>query len=185
MTDEIQELKDSAAFNELRDEIRGVLDDAADTISKFRYTCEDTGVVLYLQPISVLTLRAIQNDFWGMPQPPVKETKLGPKKVKRLEANPNDPEYLQRYKEWNDAKNERALIYVCTEGVINDPPEEDFTRLKRYLPGGDPTAIKYAWIVEQFKNPDEIGKLSEAIISVVAPTDKGISEAEDTFRSDD
>lgn len=177
----IDDVLNSPEMQEFKEGVLGLVDEGLQMMDATTYLCKDTGVVFHLKKISLLTLRSIQNNMWGMPQPPVVEVAVGPKKIKRRESNPNDPAYKEKLQEWTNAKSERSLEYICTEGVKDNPPQKDVVRLRGYLPGATESQIKYAWIVEQFTNPDEIGELSDKIVSMVAPSEKGISDAESTF----
>lgn len=141
-----------------------------------------SGKVFKLRPISGVVIRRLQNDFWGMPQPPVVESEVGPNKKKVKVGNPDDPEYIQKKQEWEVAKNERILLYIWTVGVLDEPTDQDIERLKQFLPGATPEIIKYTWIAEHFLDDSEIGLLTEAITSQNQVTEQGVSEAEQSFR---
>lgn len=142
------------------------------------------GVVFELRPISALLIRQLQNDRFGMPQPPVVESKVGPQKRIVKEANPNDPDYTAALAAWEENKNERLIIYIMTRSICDQPTSADTERLREFLPGGTEAQIKYAWVLEHLLDDNELADLAEIIMGQMVPTQKGISVAEERFSGD-
>lgn len=139
------------------------------------------GVTLKLRPISSMVIYQLQNDKWGMPQPPIVTVKLGPNAKPSKQTNPDDPEYKEALEAWQRERGNRFVKYVWDRGILDKCPKEDSERLREFLPGGTEADIHYTWICEQLADDDEIGELTDAIIGQTAPTEAGIAEAEATF----
>lgn len=154
-----------------------------DTTAPKTYTTK-SGVVLELRPISPVLIRRWKNNTYGRPQPPVVESVVGPQKKKVREVNPEDPEYLAALAEWEEAHNEQLVMYLFTRGILSEPETADIERLQMLLPGESDMGLKYSWVLEMLDGDDEITALSFAIMGLTAPTEKGISEAEDRFQRD-
>lgn len=141
------------------------------------------GAIFNLRPINSLVIYQLRNDRYGEPQPPLVEVAVGPKGQKRKEVNPDDPDYLERRRKWEEARGNNFIKYVWERGVTDQPPADDLKRLKEFLPHASASDLKYMWIAEQMDD-DEIGDLTEAITAQTAPTEAGIAEAEATFPSE-
>lgn len=144
-----------------------------------------TGSILTLRPVSAVLIRSLQTYSQGMPQPPVIEVELGKERRKTKQANPDDPDYIKALAQWQEAKNERFLIYMFERGVENDPTPEDADRIREFALGASTTYVKYIWILEQLGSDDGVGELATAIAGQTVATPKGVAEAEATFRSED
>ena len=141
------------------------------------------GIVFTLRPVSSLLVRQLTTDEYGKPKPPEVETFIGPKKVRVVEKNDNDPDYLAELARWNEAKQRKMFVYLWSSGVSENPTPEDHKRLKEFFPGYSVSEIKYTWILEQQSSDDEVGALTEAILGQNIATAKGISDAEESFQS--
>lgn len=144
-----------------------------------------SGAVLELRPVSSVLIQKLKRDTFGKPKPPIVESEVGPRKVKVKEPNSDDPEYKEALAEWENGQNEKALKYIFTRGIVNVAPEEDVERLQSFFPGDNADGIKFAWLLEVLADDeDEISNLVRVITGQTVPTEKGISEAEERFRSD-
>lgn len=176
-------MTDEQEFNQNRDDlVRKLTSDVP--VKKHNYTTR-LGVALELRPISSLTLRQLQRDQTGKPQPPKVESVVGPKKQKIVAPNPDDPDYKTALAEWQEDRNIRYMAYVLARGVCAEPDEESVERLLEAAPGLTKTSLKYLWVLEQVEDDVEIGEIVGLIVGQTIPTPKGISDAEDRFRSDD
>ena len=151
-------------------------------VSEHTYTTK-SGVALELRQISAIFIRRMQRDTWGKPQPPIVESRVGPKKVIVRETNQDDPEYKAALALWNEEHNERMLIYVMARGIVNEPSAEDIERIRSFFPGETADGLKYAWLLEMMSD-EEVGELSQAIMGLSIPTEKGIADAEARFPGD-
>lgn len=139
------------------------------------------GVKLCLRPISPVLVRFIQSDTFGRPQPPVITVKVGKAQKPVKQANPDDPDYKARLKAWDDAHNEKALIYIWSRGVASEVPADVEARLRELMPGVNADAIKYAWLLELMPDTKEMGILSNRIVGQSIATEEGIADAEARF----
>jgi hypothetical protein len=142
-----------------------------------------TGVTFTLRPINPMTIYQLQNDKWGMPQPPILEVEIGGKGHKRKEANPDDPDYKEALRVWTEARGNRFIKYVWERGIEDEPNTVEKARLKEFLPGGTAADHKYLWVMEQLADENEVGEITAAIVGQTAPTEEGVAEAEAAFPS--
>lgn len=142
------------------------------------------GVTLQLNTVSNYAIRHIREDKIGMPQPPIVETTLGPKKIKHREANPEDPEYKAALNAWNLKQNDKIALYVVTRGVASEPSEEEARELREFTSDVTGAHIKYLWVLEQLIDDDEFAILIPVIMGQTIPTEQGIGAAESRFPGD-
>lgn len=130
--------------------------------------------------ISSLMLERLVNE--GKPRIPMKEVLiLG--KHKQMEANPNDPGYLALLAEWEGNQRINTLIYVFTIGVKGKPDDEFVEEQRPFFPDAKDTLMKYLWVSSKLPDQD-IDKLAEAIIGQSLPTQKGLEQSAESFRSE-
>jgi hypothetical protein len=148
------------------------------------YKTRGSGVTYRLRPINAMALYQLQNDKWGLPQPPVVEVGIGGKGKRHKEANPDDPEYKEKLRLWEQERGNRFIKYVIIKGIEDEPGRAEIDRLKEFLPGGSASDLKYLWVTETLEGEDEIGDIVGAIVGQTIPTEEGVAEAEATFPSD-
>ncbi len=141
------------------------------------------GATLPLRPIPSMIIKQLDGDQSGMPKPPMVEIPYGKKIVK--EPNEHDPEYKAALEQWQNDKSERIMAYVITRGVCADPGAADIERLREFSPGLTDARLKFAWVLEQLEDENEMAELMIVIMGQTAPTEKGIRDAEATFPGDD
>jgi hypothetical protein len=152
-----------------------------DTARRVWVTSE--GVEFALRPIRALIVERIVNDTHGKPEVPMIEVLIGGKN-KRLEPNPGDADYQARLVEWQKAKNFNLTFYLFTAGIQGSPPKAFVEEYLAYFPEADALKLKYLWVASQM--PDaELESAMEAIMGQNETTQKGLSDAADSFRSED
>ena len=123
--------------------------------------------------ISSLILERITNE--GKPKIPLQEvTLLG--KHKELQANPNDPGYLELKKEWEADQNVKVMRYTFTVGAKGQPPPEFVEEQRSFFPSASESEMKYLWVASLLPDED-IGLFTETVIGQNMTTAKGLEEA--------
>lgn len=152
------------------------------TMTQRTYAFRD-GTEVELQPVPSMVLEHIVNSEAGKPPVPVVEVTLA-RGHKRKQENPNDPDYIQAVRLWEAQKQKRLLMYLLTKGVKNEPPPEFVDEYRVYLPEGTGIdELKYLWLAEKI-DTEEIGELTELIMSQTVVTSEGLDEAAAKFPSD-
>lgn len=140
----------------------------------------DSGIVIPLVPVPYLLIAAMQTDMTDHPRPPVVEVTLGTQK--RVVENADDPTFLERVKEWDNARNMAMIRFVLAVGT-NLPPEFDWVeRYAAFVPNPTADNMRVYWLLSKLGN-DEANDLFEHIMAMTAPTEKGIATAANTFQS--
>lgn len=141
----------------------------------------DSGIVIPLVPVPYLLIAAMQTDMTDHPRPPVVEVKLGSQT--RVVENADDPAFLERVKEWDNSRNMTMIRFVLALGT-NLQPEFDWTeRMAAFVPNPTADNMRVYWLLSKLGN-GEANDLFEKIMSMTAPTEKGIAAAADRFPSD-
>lgn len=145
------------------------------------------GIRLTLKPLSRLVLERLYNNTDGKPKIPIIEVTIGGQ-FKRMEQNPEDPDYKTALDEWQSERNIGLARYLFVHGIVEDPPETFTNEYRSYSPNMGDYDIKYLWIVSLLGATDEeqmtgMKDLSEALTGQTMPTEKGMREAEESFRS--
>jgi hypothetical protein len=131
--------------------------------------------------INSLVLDRLVNE--GRPHIPMVEvTLLG--KHKQLEANPNDAGYKALLAEWENDQRIKVLRYLFVVGVKGQPTAEFVAEQAAFFPNATEMELKYLWVASRIPDAD-IDAFSEALMGQARPTEKGIAEAGESFRSEE
>lgn len=143
-----------------------------------------SGVELQLQRVSPVILERIHGDRSGKPKVPRVEVKMAGGHT-RVEDNPNDPDYAQALKEWNQDHNSRIVKYVFVHGIANETPVEFVQEHAEFFPDATASDMKYLWIGSLVdEESTDIQKLIEAITGQNAITEEGLEQATASFPGD-
>ncbi len=139
------------------------------------------GLELTFRPVSKLILErinALQND---KPQVPKVEVLLAGKH-KRLEDNPNDPEYIRALNLWTREQQMKHMRYTFWAGIEENPPDEFVRQHREFFPDATDAEMKYLWVASLLgEDGDDIGMLVEGILGQNIVTEKGLEKAMDSF----
>ena len=153
-----------------------------------------TGEVIELLPVAGLVIQLLTNSNTGKPRKPkMPHVEIGKSKSGkvRTEPNPDDPDYQQALKEYeeklSDLETEKTMKmfrYLVEYGVANETPDDFIDSHEFYINDMSEKEIKYFWIVEALGNDqDEMGKFTEAIIGITEPTEAGVAESTEKFHA--
>jgi hypothetical protein len=134
------------------------------------------------QQVSAMALYAIQSSQVGKPGVPWVEVEVGGKKVRR-ERNPDDPQYKEALKKWENERAMTLMRYMVLNGVLDEPPNGYEELIEGLVDTDNANEVKFMWIAEQC---DEVAlaELTEALSNLAQPTEEGVAEAEDRFPPD-
>lgn len=132
---------------------------------------------------SIPTQEASTDDAGEKPEPPIVEVDYG-KGRKGQEANARDPEYVARMQRWEQQRGINALKIAFRYGVASKPPEDEIAFWKSLEPDMDEHAIKYQYLISLTSNEEEMAAFAQAVMSQEMPTDEGIAQAAESFRSE-
>jgi hypothetical protein len=139
------------------------------------------GLELTLMPVSKLILERINANQEGKPQVPKIEVLIAGKH-KRLEDNPNDPEYLRELNLWTREQQMKHMRYAFWAGIKENPPEEFVGPHREFFPNATDSEMKYLWVASLLgQDGDDIGILVEAILGQNIVTEQGLEKAMDSF----
>lgn len=148
-----------------------------------------SGLILHLLPVDSERIYYIQSEA-GRPEPPVVQHE-GVGGVIIEIPDENDEQYLEELGGWRTMKQLKLVNYACVMGVMEDPPESFGDNIRdelEYYTGKTPHRfdIKWEWLKSLYRDHDDgmwagILELSNVIIGLVMPTEKGIENAEDSF----
>jgi len=120
-------------------------------------------------------------DMTDHPHPPIMEVTLGSQK--RVMENANDPVFLERVKQWDDARNTAMIRFVLALGT-NAPPDSVWVeRFSQFIPNPTADNMRVYWLLAQLTN-DEANDIFEKIMSLTVPTEKGMAASADRFPSE-
>lgn len=152
-----------------------------------QYVSPVSEVRLTLKPLSKLVLERLYNNQDGKPKVPIIEVEIGGK-FKAKEANPEDPEYKDALAKWQSDKNLGLARYLILNGIFEDVPDDFAEEYREYAPAINGRDLKYLWVLSVLGETDDqqtegLKVLTEGLFGMVAPTEQGMREAEETFRS--
>lgn len=130
--------------------------------------------------INYLILQQIQNQ--GKPAIPKREVTIGGK-YKQVEENPQDPAYLKALEDWHSETGIRAGRYLFTVGVKGQPDAAFWEEYADFFPDATTSEKKYLWVCSLVPN-DDLPRLIEAIMGQTMPTEKGLEQSAESFRSE-
>lgn len=162
-----------------------------------------SGTRLTLVPLNMMALEMIQRRFQGTatngtpvedealpdtaPKPEVPEVEVDYGKGRKgTEPHPGDPDYVAAMENWQTQAALSFMTYIFAKGVLEDPPDDEVAFYRTLLPP-ETTAgeIKYMWVSSLLtKGDDEAGALTDAIIGMNMPTERGVEEAAASFPGD-
>lgn len=145
----------------------------------------DGGQVFHLRPVSSMMLMRIQREIdASKPVVPIVEIEIGGEHVHK-EENPNDPDYRKALADWIVFQSQRLMQYTFVMGIADDPPPQDYARIREFFPNATDLEIKYFWIVELLGDDPAVWDLVlQVAIGQTEPTQKGIDESLESFRGD-
>jgi len=130
--------------------------------------------------ITSLMIERVVNE--GKPDIPMVQVTIGGK-YKQLEANPNDPRYLQAFEQWQTESNRRLLRYLILRGVKCDVPESFSDEHREFFPNASDNDMKYLYVVSLVPDED-VPFFMDAVMGRTMPTASGLEEAAKSFRSE-
>lgn len=130
--------------------------------------------------INSLVLERLVNE--GRPHIPMVEVNLLGKH-KQLEANPNDEGYKALLAEWENDQRIKTLRYLFVIGVKGQPSQDFIDEQRPFFPNSTDAEMKYLWVASRIPDAD-IDLFTEALMGQFRPTEKGMAEAAESFRSD-
>lgn len=164
-----------------------------------------SGHCLTLRKTNPLLVERLANTQQGKPDVPMIEVTApgGKKRVERAyipdvdkltpaqreKLDPAVMTYLTEMNAWQREKHVRLLVYLFSAGVTEDPPTEFLAEYRQYLPGETDAMYKYLWIGtlldEGGVDGGEALELMSATMGLTVPTEGGLADAANGFRSDD
>ncbi len=146
-----------------------------------------TGEELPLRPVHMFVVERYQAVLEkDKPKIPVIETDHGKDRPKGREAHPNDPIYKEALEQWERNSGVLMMQFMVNVGVAKDAPVEDSDYLEAIAPYFEemtPQVRKYFWVLSLLSGDAEAAALLEAIGGNAMPTQKGMDDAADSFRS--
>jgi len=142
------------------------------------WTSPITGIVLRLQPVSAGLMSKIQSDRRGKPTIPTQRVNYGTTTAPEwgTELNPDDPNYKDALETWQSTQSTKVAIYVISTGVLIDVPPEFASEIAEWDDTASLAELKYFYITKIIPS-DELGDLTNAILSQTVPTEDGIAQA--------
>jgi len=148
------------------------------------WTSPTTGIALSLRPVSAGLMSKIQSDRRGKPTIPTTRVNYGTTTAPEWgsEPNPDDLTYKDALEAWQSAQSTKVAIYVISAGVQVDVPPEFAAEIAEWDENPSPSELKYFYITKIIPS-DELGDLTNAILSQTVPTEDGIAQATAAFPS--
>lgn len=147
--------------------------------TKKEYTTPQ-GTVLELRSITQWAMLNFQTAWERKkPLPPLVKTELGD------DYNPADERYKRELAMWNADYLIAQSHFVVRIGVVNPVPKVFATEAKTLYPEMTDDDLKVEWVYSLVGDPEDMAKLTEAVMGTTMPTEEGIKEASNSFRSED
>jgi hypothetical protein len=162
-----------------------------------------SGATLTLKKTNPLLIERLANSITGKPEAPLIEVNApGGRKRKetarRLDlskltseqlekADPVEVDYNRAVDTWEREKNLRLLVYLFSQGIVEDPPEEFVEQTREFLPGESESTYKYLWVASLLEGDaqgEEATALVTATMGLVYPTEGGLAQTADSFPGD-
>lgn len=148
-----------------------------------RYLHMPEGTRLTMKKPAIMILERLQNDNTGRPEVPQVEVKYAGGR-RGVEANPNDPEYIERYNEWRQEKHMRLMLGIVTLGIEERPPHAFVEDMRDLFPHYGDKQMQYIWVMSMLGDDDDaIGEFAEIITGQVVANEGDVTGAMDSFRS--
>lgn len=143
------------------------------------------GTVLDTKKVSPVAIQLMQRRHLAKkPRMPMIEVLVpGTVDKTRMEANPNDPAYIDALAEWESNGQIEVMQYVFVGGVIQNPPAEFVEETREFFPEADDKDMKFMWVSSLFPSDTETERLVAFILGQNIATEGGIAQAEERFPS--